>query len=171
MMIYTIAWKKCYMCSQKIVGGHSYLFVLAKLFLSQDVHEIKSGIDWQDSLNYAVSNCEVFVPLITSRYGETQWTNREVRTFLFCVRLIIWGRKGWWLILTKGSSSLWEIMEIIIFLLVYSTMNTVRVTGETCRCSRKSHHSNKFPRPLAPEVSGYSVFYNTIHSLENARIN
>ncbi|CAG5120273.1 unnamed protein product, partial [Candidula unifasciata] len=44
-----------------------------------DVHEIKSGIDWQDSLNYAVSNCEVFIPLVTPRYGETQWTNREVK--------------------------------------------------------------------------------------------
>ncbi|XP_041370245.1 uncharacterized protein LOC121384084 isoform X2 [Gigantopelta aegis] len=44
-----------------------------------DVHEIKSGVDWQDSLNYAVSNCEVFIPLITPRYGETQWTNREVK--------------------------------------------------------------------------------------------
>lgn len=44
-----------------------------------DVHEIKSGLDWQDSLNYAVSNCEVFIPLVTPRYGETQWTNREVK--------------------------------------------------------------------------------------------
>lgn len=44
----------------------------------QDVHEIKSGVDWQDALNYAVSNCEVFIPLVTPRYGETQWTNREV---------------------------------------------------------------------------------------------
>ncbi|BFZ01270.1 hypothetical protein BsWGS_04309 [Bradybaena similaris] len=44
-----------------------------------DVHEIKSGVDWQDALNYAVSNCEVFIPLVTPRYGETQWTNREVK--------------------------------------------------------------------------------------------
>ncbi|KAK3094446.1 hypothetical protein FSP39_001842, partial [Pinctada imbricata] len=44
-----------------------------------DVHEIRSGVDWQDSLNYAVSNCEIFVPLVTSRYGETQWTNREIK--------------------------------------------------------------------------------------------
>ncbi|XP_038070958.1 uncharacterized protein LOC119739902 isoform X2 [Patiria miniata] len=44
-----------------------------------DVHEIFSGSDWQDSLNYAVSNCEVFVPLVTRRYGETQWTNRELK--------------------------------------------------------------------------------------------
>ena len=46
--------------------------------LLQDVHEIQSGVDWQDSLNFAVSGCEVFVPLVTARYGETQWTNREV---------------------------------------------------------------------------------------------
>jgi len=44
----------------------------------QDVHEIKLGADWQDALNIAVSNCEVFVPLVTPRYGETLWTNREV---------------------------------------------------------------------------------------------
>ncbi|XP_022091661.1 uncharacterized protein LOC110979851 isoform X2 [Acanthaster planci] len=44
-----------------------------------DVHEIFCGSDWQDSLNYAVSNCEVFVPLVTPRYGETQWTNRELK--------------------------------------------------------------------------------------------
>ncbi|XP_064603291.1 uncharacterized protein LOC135468797 isoform X2 [Liolophura sinensis] len=44
-----------------------------------DVHEIKTGVDWQDSLNFAVTNCEVFVPLVTPRYGETQWTNREVK--------------------------------------------------------------------------------------------
>ena len=44
----------------------------------QDVHEIKLGTDWQDALNIAVSNCEVFVPLVTPRYGETLWTNREV---------------------------------------------------------------------------------------------
>ncbi|KAJ8317746.1 hypothetical protein KUTeg_005650 [Tegillarca granosa] len=44
-----------------------------------DVHEIQSGVDWQDSLNFAVSTCEVFIPLVTPRYGETQWTNREVK--------------------------------------------------------------------------------------------
>ncbi|XP_076461074.1 uncharacterized protein LOC143293748 [Babylonia areolata] len=44
-----------------------------------DVHEISVGVDWQDSLNFAVSNCEVFIPLVTARYGETLWTNREVK--------------------------------------------------------------------------------------------
>ncbi|XP_061171783.1 uncharacterized protein LOC133181268 [Saccostrea echinata] len=44
-----------------------------------DVHEIRSGLDWQDSLNYAVSNCEFFVALVTPKYGETQWTNREIK--------------------------------------------------------------------------------------------
>lgn len=44
-----------------------------------DVHEIKTGSDWQDALNYAVSNCRVFVPLITSTYGKSRWTNREVK--------------------------------------------------------------------------------------------
>ena len=43
-----------------------------------DVHEISTGTDWQDSLNDAVSNCVMFVPLVTPMYGNTQWTNREV---------------------------------------------------------------------------------------------
>ncbi|XP_071947692.1 uncharacterized protein [Antedon mediterranea] len=44
-----------------------------------DVHEIRCGTDWQDSLNFAVSNCEVFLPLLTPAYGQTQWTNREIK--------------------------------------------------------------------------------------------
>ncbi|XP_063433668.1 uncharacterized protein LOC134715430 isoform X1 [Mytilus trossulus] len=44
-----------------------------------DVHEITSGVDWQDSLNDAVRNCQVFVPLVTPKYGETLWTNREIK--------------------------------------------------------------------------------------------
>jgi len=44
-----------------------------------DVDEIRTGTDWQDALNYAVSNCEVFVPLVTNMYGKTLWTNREVK--------------------------------------------------------------------------------------------
>lgn len=48
----------------------------------KDVHEIRSGLDWQDSLNYAVSNCEFFVPLVTPKYGETQWTNREASVII-----------------------------------------------------------------------------------------
>ena len=39
---------------------------------------MKTGVDWQDDLNYAVTGCEVFIPLVTARYGETRWTNREV---------------------------------------------------------------------------------------------
>lgn len=48
-----------------------------------DIHEITSGADWQDSLNYAVNNCVVFVPLVTPMYGNTQWTNREVLISFF----------------------------------------------------------------------------------------
>lgn len=44
-----------------------------------DVHEISVGKDWMDSLNNAVSNCLIFVPLVTPLYGNTQWTNREVK--------------------------------------------------------------------------------------------
>ena len=44
-----------------------------------DVHCIQGGVDWQDVLNDAISNCSLFVPLITMQYGETLWTNREVK--------------------------------------------------------------------------------------------
>ncbi len=44
-----------------------------------DVHCIKGGEDWQDVLNNAISNCSLFIPLITSKYGQTLWTNREVK--------------------------------------------------------------------------------------------
>ncbi|XP_076364339.1 uncharacterized protein LOC143253817 [Tachypleus tridentatus] len=54
-----------------------------------DVHEIKTGCDWQDALNYAISHCSVFVPLITPMYGKTQWTNREVKLADVLDKLII----------------------------------------------------------------------------------
>ena len=44
-----------------------------------DVHCIQGGADWQDALNEAISNCSLFVPLVTMQYGETLWTNREVK--------------------------------------------------------------------------------------------
>ena len=44
-----------------------------------DVDEIKVGMDWQDALNDAVNNCEIFIPLVTPNYGLTLWTNREVK--------------------------------------------------------------------------------------------
>lgn len=44
-----------------------------------DVHCIHGGVDWQDALNDAISNCSLFIPLITLQYGETLWTNREVK--------------------------------------------------------------------------------------------
>ena len=44
-----------------------------------DVQCIQGGADWQDALNEAISNCSLFIPLITLQYGETLWTNREVK--------------------------------------------------------------------------------------------
>ncbi|GAU96589.1 hypothetical protein RvY_08017 [Ramazzottius varieornatus] len=44
-----------------------------------DFENIVCGMDWQDVLNKAVKDCEVFVPLVTDSYGETLWTNREVK--------------------------------------------------------------------------------------------
>ncbi|KAG1659946.1 hypothetical protein GQR58_022228 [Nymphon striatum] len=44
-----------------------------------DVHEIKAGVDWQDSLNEALLNCQMFIALVTELYGRTKWTNREVK--------------------------------------------------------------------------------------------
>lgn len=44
-----------------------------------DVDEIWKGCDWQDSLNEAIYKCHAFVPLVTSSYGETLWTRRELK--------------------------------------------------------------------------------------------
>ncbi|XP_022235190.1 uncharacterized protein LOC111083173, partial [Limulus polyphemus] len=57
--------------------------------MENDVHEIKTGCDWQDALNYAISHCSVFVPLITPMYGKTLWTNREVKLADVLNKLII----------------------------------------------------------------------------------
>lgn len=52
------------------------------LLLLQDVYEIRFGFDWQDFLNYVVSNCEFFVFLVILKYGEIQWINREVSVII-----------------------------------------------------------------------------------------
>lgn len=44
-----------------------------------DIHCIEGGKDWQDVLNSAITNCVLFVPLITFQYGKTLWTNREIK--------------------------------------------------------------------------------------------
>lgn len=44
-----------------------------------DIDCIKPGLDWQDTLNDAVYKTSLFVPLITTQYGMTEWTNREVK--------------------------------------------------------------------------------------------
>lgn len=44
-----------------------------------DLHEIRKGSDWQDSLNKAVLSCQAFVPLVTPSYGTTLWTGRELK--------------------------------------------------------------------------------------------
>ena len=44
-----------------------------------DIHNIKAGSDWQDTLNNAIVKCQLFVPLVTSLYGLTEWTNKEVK--------------------------------------------------------------------------------------------
>lgn len=48
-----------------------------KVFLDAD--EIFIGCDWQDVLNDSIAMCRLFVALITPRYGETLWTNREIK--------------------------------------------------------------------------------------------
>lgn len=64
----------------------------------QDVYEIKGGNDWQDSLNEAIASCSVFIPLVSSNYGETLWTNREVSVHLFFIVLLSCLRAGCFLI-------------------------------------------------------------------------
>lgn len=41
-----------------------------------DMECIQSGSDWQDSLNDAVSNCTLFIPLITEQYGQVKGDDR-----------------------------------------------------------------------------------------------
>lgn len=48
----------------------------AKVFLDQD--DIVPGDDWQNKLNDAIQRCTIFVPLVTARYGNTTYTNKEV---------------------------------------------------------------------------------------------
>lgn len=50
---------------------------------------LRTGDDWQDSLNEAVNACEVFIPLITPMYGKTRWTNREVKLADMLNKIII----------------------------------------------------------------------------------
>ncbi len=54
-----------------------------------DVHCIKGGTDWQDALNDAISNCSLFLPLITPQYGKTLWTNREIKLADVLSKIII----------------------------------------------------------------------------------
>ncbi|CAL1277303.1 unnamed protein product [Larinioides sclopetarius] len=44
-----------------------------------DIDDIPPGQDWQDVINNALNNCTAFVALVTPRYGETKWTNREAK--------------------------------------------------------------------------------------------
>ncbi len=54
-----------------------------------DIHCIEGGKDWQDVLNNAITNCSLFVPLITMQYGQTLWTNREVKLADILGKLIL----------------------------------------------------------------------------------
>ncbi|GFT79719.1 TIR domain-containing protein [Nephila pilipes] len=44
-----------------------------------DIDDIPPGMDWQEIINTALNNCTAFVALVTPRYGETKWTNREAK--------------------------------------------------------------------------------------------
>lgn len=57
--------------------GDDYAQVRLQIYL--DVHEIKLGCDWADSLNEAVRSCHLFVCLVTPSYGKTLWTSRELK--------------------------------------------------------------------------------------------
>lgn len=64
---------------------------LAELGLSAylDVHEIKSGADWQDSLNEAIWQCHVFAALVTPSYGQSLWTSRELKLADLLGKLVV----------------------------------------------------------------------------------
>ncbi|GIY63871.1 TIR domain-containing protein [Caerostris extrusa] len=52
---------------------------LQNMGLESDIDDISPGQDWQDVINNALNNCTAFVALVTPRYGETKWTNREAK--------------------------------------------------------------------------------------------
>ncbi|XP_077519304.1 uncharacterized protein LOC144129198 [Amblyomma americanum] len=59
----------------------------AKVFLDQD--DIVPGDDWQNKLNDAIQNCTIFVPLVTARYGNTTYTNKEVKLADYIGKFVI----------------------------------------------------------------------------------
>ena len=58
-----------------------------RVFLDSD--EIFIGCDWQDVLNDSIATCKLFVALITPRYGETLWTNREIKLADILSKMIV----------------------------------------------------------------------------------
>lgn len=59
----------------------------AKVFLDQD--DIVPGDDWQNKLNDAIQRCTIFVPLVTARYGNTTYTNKEVKLADYINKFVI----------------------------------------------------------------------------------
>lgn len=59
----------------------------AKVFLDQD--DIVPGDDWQNRLNDAIQSCTIFVPLVTARYGNTTYTNKEVKLADYIGKFVI----------------------------------------------------------------------------------
>lgn len=59
----------------------------AKVFLDQD--DIVPGDDWQNRLNDAIQKCTIFVPLVTARYGNTTYTNKEVKLADYIGKFVI----------------------------------------------------------------------------------
>ncbi|XP_037277195.2 uncharacterized protein LOC119170210 isoform X2 [Rhipicephalus microplus] len=59
----------------------------AQVFLDQD--DIVPGDDWQNKLNDAIQNCTIFVPLVTARYGNTTYTNKEVKLADYIGKFVI----------------------------------------------------------------------------------
>ncbi|XP_064481649.1 uncharacterized protein LOC135394707 isoform X2 [Ornithodoros turicata] len=59
----------------------------AKVFLDQ--YDIFPGDDWQNRLNDAIQSCTIFVPLVTARYGNTTYTNKEVKLADYIGKFVI----------------------------------------------------------------------------------
>jgi hypothetical protein len=67
-----------YSSIEKTVAGH-VKNLLEKyglsVFLAHD--DIRSTVDWQDEIIRALKECDVFIPLLTQSFRESEWTDQE----------------------------------------------------------------------------------------------
>ncbi|RWS18309.1 uncharacterized protein B4U80_14640, partial [Leptotrombidium deliense] len=72
------------MISRAVVDGTKFGLKLYKELVSLrltvflDDHNLRHGHNWIRTVNDAILNCRIFVPIITSSYGLTLWSLKEI---------------------------------------------------------------------------------------------